>query len=1034
MKEFASFRLDSINQCLWRSTGSGGDERILLTPTEFGVLNHLVEQAGRLVTHRELLDAVWPRTAIEPQAVKSKIFHLRRLLDDDPREPRFIETVARRGYRFVAKIEQAVRDTSPAAPNVHLVGRDHALEQLRECMQTALTGRPQIVFITGESGIGKTALVDEFQRQLGIGDRTALVARGQCVEGFGTKEAFYPVLEAVRELCQGSAGSHVVDTLASHAPTWLVQFPALLTRQHRETLQQEILGATRVRMLREICEALETIARSAPVLLVLEDLHWADASTLDLLSALARRHVPARSMVLATYRPAQVAQAAQPLNALKRDLVARHLAREIALQPLTPDEIAQYLGAERSLAAQSNELASLLHRHTEGNPLFVIAVLEHLTERGLVESDRGAITLKRPAAEISLEVPESLRDAIGATIEQLGEEAQRLLDVAAIAGMTFEPSICAPLADMSVTAFDEGCESLARRGQVLRFADTRELPNGEVLQRYAFVHAAYRDVLYERQSATRRAMLHRRCAERMEELFAGALREVAAELAYHFEKGADWSRAVKYLRLAADGTAGRSAIEAAIGNLQHALALAAKLALPERVPAETEILETLADVYLGTFDARAADALTLLCELASRYGLIDVQAKALVDLAYPVAWSSSAPALDVIGRALELSEQQSDPLLRARTRARCTIRRIWINGWSEPDADECRRALDDIRRLGSPQEVAHEVIECNLLDFFSTQYHKASRDTVESLATLMRGHGAGMYLSYAHSLKELAVPWCRILLGEWGTALEELHAGITLAQKNGDAHRMETLQLSRAWLLLHAMDFPGARAICEALLRAFDHPARAPWRRFCLTVFGAAEVGLGNRDAALGHLLAAREEMDRHPALGDWYWSLRLQHALTELWLLAGDLNRARSEGELFRTKASLTAERTWQALAWEVNARIALRAGEPRCARDLIRSGISAIEGFEAPVAAWQVHATAADACRASGDETAAAHHREKSCAIIHGLAASLGAGEEALRRTFLTASPVSRVIAGGASTPRMSQEQIGNHITTAR
>ena len=100
MKEFAAFRLDQVNLCLWRRSDSGEFERILLTPTEFGVLDHLVEHAGRLVTHRELLDAVWPHTAIEPQAVKSKIFHLRRVLDDDPRQPRYIETLPAQDFEW----------------------------------------------------------------------------------------------------------------------------------------------------------------------------------------------------------------------------------------------------------------------------------------------------------------------------------------------------------------------------------------------------------------------------------------------------------------------------------------------------------------------------------------------------------------------------------------------------------------------------------------------------------------------------------------------------------------------------------------------------------------------------------------------------------------------------------------------------------------------------------------------------------------------------------------------------------------------
>ena len=126
MPELSPFRLDSANQCLWRRTGSG-EKRILLTPTEFGVLDHLVARAGQLVTHRELLDAVWPGTTIEPQVVKNKIFHLRRVLEDEPKRPRYIETLPRRGYRFVGRMERsAPGELESVAPGGRLVVRSHA--------------------------------------------------------------------------------------------------------------------------------------------------------------------------------------------------------------------------------------------------------------------------------------------------------------------------------------------------------------------------------------------------------------------------------------------------------------------------------------------------------------------------------------------------------------------------------------------------------------------------------------------------------------------------------------------------------------------------------------------------------------------------------------------------------------------------------------------------------------------------------------------------------------------------------------------
>jgi DNA-binding winged helix-turn-helix (wHTH) protein len=306
VKEFHSFRLDTVNQCLWRRRDAGDDERIRLTPKAFAVLRYLADHAGRLVTQDELLNALWPDTFVQPEVLKSHILDIRKALGDRPKNPQFVETLPRRGYQFIAPVRDA---PTPAftplqlaieLPFRKLVGRTKEIDELRNCLQKTLGNQRQIVFITGEAGIGKTALADEFQRQVWLHAPGVRTARGQCVEGYGGKEAYYPILEALGQLCQGVEGEPVVQILATQAPTWLVQFPALVNSKQREILQREILGATRDRMLREIGAALETITSEKPLLLVLEDLQWVDPSTVDFISALARRRHSARVRLIGT--------------------------------------------------------------------------------------------------------------------------------------------------------------------------------------------------------------------------------------------------------------------------------------------------------------------------------------------------------------------------------------------------------------------------------------------------------------------------------------------------------------------------------------------------------------------------------------------------------------------------------------------------------------------------------------------------------------------------------------------------------------
>ena len=400
-KEFPPFRLDTVNECLWRRQDDADDERIRLTPKAFAVLRYLVSNPGRLVTQNELLEAVWPDTFVQPEVLKSQILDVRHALGDDAKDPRFIETLPRRGYQFIAPVADTfvAMELGNEEGAAKFVGRDAELNELRKCLQKSLANQRQVVFVTGETGIGKTTLVDEFTRRAAADFPGVRVARGQCGEGYGSKEAYYPMLEALGQLCSSSGRDTVVETLAVHAPTWLAQFPPHVRCQQRDMLRREIEGATRERMLREISETLETISSERPLLLVFEDLHWADPCTVDLISALARRRSSSKLMLIGTYRPVDVTLAQHPLKTLKQDLLIHQLCREIALEPLTEGEVAEYLTIETPGVALPQGLPALIHRHSEGNPLFMVSILDDLRDRGVIAVENGTWQIKRAARD-----------------------------------------------------------------------------------------------------------------------------------------------------------------------------------------------------------------------------------------------------------------------------------------------------------------------------------------------------------------------------------------------------------------------------------------------------------------------------------------------------------------------------------------------------------------------------------------------------------------------------------------------------------
>ena len=744
MQEFPPFRLDSMNQCLWRRHATGDDERILLPPKAFDVLRHLVARAGQLVTTEEILEAVWPNTYIQPEVLRNHVFTIRRMLGDSASQPQYVETLPRRGYRFIAAVsDRAVAEPSgpPASVLAPMVGREPALEALRGYLRQAVQGQRQLVLVTGEAGIGKTTLVDAFQRQVMAEVPGVRMARGQCLEGYVRKEAYYPMLEALGQLCHGAAGAAVVQTLASQAPTWLVQFPALLTRDHRDTLQRELLGATRERMLREINEALETLTATSPLLLVFEDLQWVDHATVDLLTALARGRGPVKLLLLGTYRLDDVALAEHPLQALTSELLVHKLCHEITLWPLSETDVAAYLAAAAAGAGAPRGLAGLVHRYSEGNPLFMVAVLEHLTERGLVSCEHGSWQLTVSPEQLVIEVPESLRRLIEARIVRLSPEEQQALEGASVAGVAFATAVGAVATDLDEEAFEALCARLARRQQSVRTAGTQRFPDGSISSRYEFVHGLYREVCYGRLAPGRRARLHRRVGERLEALFAQHPRDEAPALAHHFEAAAEWARAVTYWQLAAETAGRRYAPHEATAILQHALAVLNNLPEAERARPETAMLETLAQTYQLFFDMRALDTCEALVARAAHYGLVDVEVRALLGLAIPLAWISAPRCLEVLERALRLSATLGDPILRAYTRGRCLVRRIWVSEWNPDAAAECRTALTELRQAGDRLALASLLIDYSFLQWGSSAYRQAHQSIVESRAILSEGGG-----------------------------------------------------------------------------------------------------------------------------------------------------------------------------------------------------------------------------------------------------------------------------------------------------
>ncbi|HSF30145.1 MAG TPA: AAA family ATPase [Candidatus Tectomicrobia bacterium] len=598
---------------------------VKLEPQVFNVLAYLVQHRDRVVTKQELLERLWPGRFVTEATLTSRLMAARKAIGDRGRGQRLIQTLHGRGYRFIAPVEERTPDairpetqrqaSSPVQigpeptplstqhsilSTVPVVGRQAELAHLRGWLQKALDGTRQIVFVTGEAGLGKTTVVDAFieeARDLGV----QRIGRGQCIEHYGAGEAYMPLLEAWGQLSRGADGQVFVDVLMRQAPTWLVQLPWLVSDATHEVLQRRVQGATRQRMLREMAEAIEVLAAKCPLILVIDDLHWSDYATLDLVTLLAQRREPARFLLLGTYRPEAIRGSGHPLQGLMQELQLHQHCQELSLSALSAADVEAYLAVCLMNDALATSLSPTLHRRTEGNPLFMVNLLEHWMAQGWLYQQHGQWTLRSGWEAIAREIPATLRELVTQRQARLESTEQRLLDVASVSGLEFSAaSIAAGLATEVIEA-ETWCEDLTRRGEFLQACGVDTWPDGTVATRYRFRHALYQDVVYERIPAARQVQIHRRIGTREEAGYGERCGEIAARLAMHFERGHDHAKAVRYHHQAAQQAMQRSGYQEAIGHLQRGLELLQQLpGSPERAPQELAMQMALGSALRAT--------------------------------------------------------------------------------------------------------------------------------------------------------------------------------------------------------------------------------------------------------------------------------------------------------------------------------------------------------------------------------------------------------------------------------------------------
>ncbi len=470
-----------------------------------------------------------------------------------------------------------------------VVGREHQLEQLAAAFDAAANGRGQMLCISGEPGIGKSTLIDSFLDGLATSAGGVLVARGRCSARLAAAQAYVPLIEILDSLIHTPSGDHVARQMKLLAPSWYAQ----VAPQHPSG--GATAGATTVspqRLSRELTQFLEELCRTRPLVLMLDDVHWIDLSSTDMLADLAGRFEAMRLLIIVSYRPTELLTSHHPFASVKLDLQARGAAQELVLDGLEAGAIERLLAQAFPAHQFPATFAELIHAKTEGNPLFVSELLRYLRDKRIIVEESSIWRLIGSLPDVARELPESVRGVIQQQIDRLSDAERRVLIGASVQGPEFHAAVVAGAIGADPVDVEELLDGLDRVHKLVRRVREEELPDHTLTLRYRFTHVLYQNALYSSLTPAKKAALSAAVAKTLLAFYGDV--GSASEVALLFEAARDFSNAADYFLRAARQAARVAAHHEAVLLARRGLRMLTSLPeSPERDSRELALLLTL---------------------------------------------------------------------------------------------------------------------------------------------------------------------------------------------------------------------------------------------------------------------------------------------------------------------------------------------------------------------------------------------------------------------------------------------------------
>jgi DNA-binding winged helix-turn-helix (wHTH) protein/tetratricopeptide (TPR) repeat protein len=556
-------------------------------------LRYLVERPGQLVSKAALLDAVWPDVSVSDSMPAISVHELRKVLGDDAQTPHFIETVQRRGYRFIATVETEAEGAQPrnikatpapqvSAPTNRFVGRERERAELRAALGDARNGRGRLVLVAGEPGIGKSRLCSELAAEAGEAGMTVML--GHCSE----QEAvpLLPFVEILESCIVGGKDPEELRAMMGDEGPELARMLPSLRRLIPNLAQPRELPTEQARRLLfdSVCNFIARRSRENLLLLIIEDLHWADDSTLSLFSHLSARHAELPLLLIGTHRPSE-SDVGPALARTLEDLVRGRRIAQVRLEGLLPSDVAEMLQGMSGKSPPPTVVTEFVGE-TDGNPFFVEELFRHLAEENRLYDSAGRYRSDLRIKQ--LDVPHNVRLVVGRRLGRLDEGTRRVLGAAAVIGRSFKLDLLETATGVKAGVLLDDLDAAARLGLV---RSSTEYADG----RTEFAHELTRQVVLGQLSAARHEQLHLEIASAIERVYANSLEDHYAELAGHFGQTSDTARAAHYLCLA-----GRQAL-ASSAHAEAAALLSSALEKLETLPEspERDHTEMTAQIAVG---------------------------------------------------------------------------------------------------------------------------------------------------------------------------------------------------------------------------------------------------------------------------------------------------------------------------------------------------------------------------------------------------------------------------------------------------